>query len=60
MPGSPISELLCRMGHHAYQPQGITTEDRLGVTPRPQPPRMVWVCTRCGDEQWLSPGVWPE
>jgi hypothetical protein len=60
MPGSPISELLCRMGRHAYQPQGITTEDRLGVTPRPQPPRMVWVCTRCGDERWLSPGVSPE
>ena len=33
MPGSDISEVLCQIGHHAYQPHGITTEDKLGLTP---------------------------
>ncbi|HET7324608.1 MAG TPA: hypothetical protein VFJ06_09770 [Halococcus sp.] len=60
MSDSGLSTVLCRVGHHAYHPAGITTEDRLGLTPRKQPPRMVWVCARCGDEQWLTPGVSPE
>lgn len=55
-----IPALGCRISGHAYQPQGITTEDRLGLTPREQPPRMVWTCARCGDEQWLTPGISPE
>lgn len=55
-----IPVLDCRISGHAYQPQGITTEDRLGLTPREQPPRMVWACARCGDEQWLTPGISPE
>jgi hypothetical protein len=57
---SDTSELLCRIGRHNYQPQGVTTEDRLGLTLRPQPPRMVWICARCGDEQRLTSGVSPE
>lgn len=59
-PDSDISAVICRIARHAYQPQGVTTEDRLGLTPRPQPPRMVWKCTRCDDEQWLSPGASPD
>ncbi len=58
-----VTEMLewgCRFGWHDYEPDGITTEDRFGITPREQPPRMVWVCTRCGDEKWLEPGVSPE
>lgn len=55
-----ISTLLCRNGRHAYHPQGITTKDRLGISFRPQPPRMVWRCARCGEEQWLTPGISPE
>ncbi len=55
-----IPALGCRISGHAYQPQGITTKDRLGLTPREQPPRMVWTCARCGDEQWLTPGIPPE
>jgi hypothetical protein len=54
-----IPALGCRISGHAYQSQGITTEDRLGLTPREQPPRMVWICARCGDEQWLTPGISP-
>jgi hypothetical protein len=60
VPSSDISALRCRISHHAYESQGITIEDRFRVSPRPQPPRMVWMCTRCGDEQWLRPGVTPE
>ena len=48
--GSDSSPVVCRTGHHAYQPQGITTEDRLGITPRPQPPRMVWTLISGLDE----------
>ena len=59
-PDSEAPVVICRIARHAYQPQGITTKDRLGITPRPQPPRMVWMCTRCGDEQWLPPGTSPE
>lgn len=59
-PDSDFSAKVCRITRHDYQPQGVTTEDRLGITPRPQPPRMVWRCTRCGDEQWLPPGTSPE
>ena len=59
-PDSDSSDLFCRVGRHTYRPQGITTEDRLGLTPRQQPPRMIWICTRCGDEQWLTPGISPE
>lgn len=54
-----IDELRCRFGRHAYRPRGITTEDRFGLTPREQPPRMVWVCARCGEEEWLPPGISP-
>lgn len=57
---SDVSAVVCRIARHAYRPQGITTEVRLGLTPRPQPPRMVRRCTRCGDEQWLPPGTAPE
>ena len=59
-PDPDVPAVVCRIVRHAYQPQGITTEDRLGLTPRPQPSRMVWRCTRCGDEQWLPPGTSPE
>lgn len=58
--GFEIPTSFCRIDRHAYQPQGITTEDRLGLTPRPQPPRMVWRCARCDDEQWLTPGISPK
>ncbi|HET7325394.1 MAG TPA: hypothetical protein VFJ06_13790 [Halococcus sp.] len=54
-----IPALGCWISGHAYQPQGMTTKDRLGLTPRDQPPRMVWTCARCGDEQWLTPGISP-
>ena len=57
---SDISELLCQIDGHAYQTRGITTEDRLGLSSRPQPPRMIWICARCGDEQWLTPGISPK
>lgn len=55
-----IAALLCRVHGHVYRPRGITTDDRLGLTARPQPPRMVWVCSLCGDERWLTPGLSPE
>ena len=57
---SDSSTVICRIARHDYQPQGITIEDRFGLTPRPQPPRMVWRCARCGNEQWLSPGTSPK
>lgn len=59
MPSSDISALFCQIGRHTYQPQGITTEDKLGLTPQEQPSRIVWICARCGDEQRLSPGISP-
>ena len=60
LPGSDLTETICRLSHHTFHPEGITTEDRLGLSPQRQPPRMVWTCTRCGEERWLEPGVSPE
>jgi|GEM_PF-6160617 len=60
IPGSDISEMICRVSHHSYRPDGVTTRDRFGISSREHPPRMVWHCTRCGDERWIEPGVSPE
>jgi hypothetical protein len=60
IPGADLTETICRLSRHTFHPEGTTTEDRLGLSPRKQPPRMVWTCTRCGEERWLEPGVSPE
>lgn len=58
-PGSDISVVACRISGHAYKPQGVTTEDRPGISSQTQSPHMIWKCARCCDEQWLTPGISP-
>jgi RNase P subunit RPR2 len=60
IPGADVSETICRLSHHTFHPEGTTTEDRFGLSSRKQPLRMIWTCTRCGEERRLEPGVEPD
>lgn len=60
IPGADLSETICRLSHHTFHPEGITTEDRFGLSSRKHPPRMVWICTRCGEECLHEPGIGPD
>lgn len=60
VPGADISEMICRFSRHTFRPEGTTTADRFGLSPREQPPQMIWTCTRCGEERWLEPGISPK
>jgi|SRR5699024_3857253 len=60
LPGSNVSEMVCKLRTHIYRPEGVTTQDRFGIPSQQQSPQMVWECARCGKECRLEPGFSPE
>lgn len=59
-PSASLSEMICRLNHHAFHPEGITTEDRFGLASHKHPPLMVWTCSRCDENRWVEPGITPD
>lgn len=54
-----LPTVICRFGHHDYEPQYLVRMDAIGLGDGRYPLRMRWKCSRCGEECTLPAGVSP-